>query len=170
MQPSNNLTIPLLNTGTVSAASTHIAAVDTKGFDHLQFDLTVKSGSAAETAVTTLRVCEADYDSTAVTAATDITAYTTVGCTPVTQFVGAAAVSTSAGFVLPARSSTVDNTYRFNIDLRGRKRYLALNFAPTLTCTNGGINLTATLGRPEESGLVATAATSVAGCRLIVSG
>lgn len=167
MVPGNAKSVPLLNTETVSNGSTHIAAVDTIGFDFLEFELSVKSGSAAETAVTTLRCFEADPDDT-ITAAADISAYT--DASPITQFVGAAATSTSAGFVLPARSSTTDNTYKFNIDLKGRKRFVGLNFAPTLTCTNGGLNLTARLSRAGDSKDTATVGTATAGCRLIVSG
>ena len=161
MNPSNSLILPLFFTSTASSASTHIGSVDTIGYDYLRFSMTVASASAAETAVTTLQVCESD-DTTPLTAYTDGDA--------VTAFVGAAATSTSAGFVLPARSSTKENSYTMNIDLKGRKRYLGLYFAPTLECTEGTLSMVAVLGRAEDSTSIATAATSVDGCRLIVSG
>jgi hypothetical protein len=162
MLPSNEKTVPMINE-TMTAAGTSIGTtIDTLGFDYLKIDLAIESASAAETALTTLRVCESDTDS-AMTAYTD--------GTPVTAFVGAAAVSTSAGFVLPARSSTKENTYRMNIDLKGRKRYLALNVAPTLTGTNGGaVVAIGTLGRAQDGADVKTVATTVAGMRLIVNG
>ena len=159
MLPSNEKTVPMINE-TMSAAGTAIADIDTLGFDYLKIDMAIESASAAETALTTLRVCESD---SAITAYTD--------GTPVTAFVGAAAVSTSAGFVLPARSSTKENTYRMNIDLKGRKRYLAVNVAPTLTGTNGGaVVVIGTLGRAQDGADVKTVATGTEGMRLIVNG
>ena len=160
MVPGNEKLIPLVQTITVSNGSTHIGAVDTKGYDYLKFNVSCKSGSAAETAVATLSVCESD--STLPTAYTDGDA--------VTALVGAAAVSTSAGFVLPARSSTTDNTYRLNVDLKGRKRYVAVYFAPTLTVTNGSICINAELARAEDGGDIAAIGTATAGTRVIVSG
>ena len=155
-------TVPLFEGLTMTSAGTVIGAVDTTGYDFLQVDLVAGTGDAAQTAVTTLRLCESD-DATAVS---DISAYT--DATPVTQFVGAAAVSTSAGFVLPALSSTKQNVYRFNVDLRGRNRFIALNFAPTLQTV--GVSASAILSRAETGPAMATAATSADGARLIVSG
>jgi len=164
MNPSNSITLPLIN-ATMSAAGTVIGVVDTLGYDYLQFDIGCKSASAAETAVTILRVCESDT----ATAVSDISAYT--DATPVTAFVGAAAVSTSAGFVLPARSSTTDNTYRLNIDLKGRARYIGCNFSPTLTVSNyGATYINAVLSRVQDGADIAIVATGTRGCRLIVNG
>jgi len=160
MVPSNSLVMPLWFTSTASALSTHIGSVDTKGYDYLRFSMTVASASAAETAVAKMEVCESD---------SAITAYTSVGATPVTALVGAAAVSTSAGFVLPARSSTKENSYTLNVDLRGRKRYLGLHFSPTLAATQGTLSIVGVLDRAEDGASIATASTAVDGCRLIVS-
>lgn len=156
MQPEFK-TVPIFEGLTMTSAGTVFDAVDTKGFDFLAIDLVAGTGAAASTAVTTLQLCEAD---------TDPTAYT--DGTPITQFVGAAAVSTSAGFVLPALSSTKQNVYRFNIDLRGRKRYIGLNFAPEKQTV--GVSATALLFKPEAAPAMATAATSADGARLVVSG
>ena len=161
MLPCNEKTVPMINE-TMAAAGTAFGAIDTLGFDYLKIDMAMESASAAETALTILRVCESDTDS-AMTAYTD--------GTPVTAFVGAAAVSTSAGFVLPPRSSTMENTYRMNIDLKGRMRYIGLNVSPTLTGTNGGaVVAIGTLGRAADSTDIGTVATGVAGMRLNVSG
>jgi hypothetical protein len=150
-------TVPMFEGLTMTSAGTLFAAVDTKGFDFAAIDLVAGTGDAASTAVTTLQLCE---DDTAPTAYTD--------GSPVTQFVGAAAVSTSAGFVLPALSSSKQNVYRFNIDLRGRKRYLGLNFAPAKQTV--GVSASALLFKGETGPAMATAATSADGARLIVSG
>lgn len=161
MVPSNEKTVPMINE-TVGATGTAIGNIDTIGFDYLKIDMSIESASAAETALTALRVCESDTES-------DITAY--ADGTPVTAFVGAAAVSTSAGFVLPARSSTKENTYRMNMTLLGRKRYIALDMSPTLTMTNGGaVVVIGTLARASSSEDINTLATTDTGMRLIVSG
>jgi len=159
MVPSNTKTIPMFEGLTMTSAGTVFGQVDTKGADFLIIDVNAGTGDGAQTAVTTLRVCESDTDS-AMTAYTDGDA--------VTAFVGAAAVSTSAGFVLPALSSTKQNNYRMNINLTGRKRYIGINFAPTLQTV--GVSGTATLGRIEDGVDVGTAATSADGTRVIVSG
>ena len=83
---------------TMTSAGTVFGAIDTLGADFCQIDLLAGTGDAASTAVTTLQIAESD---------TLLTAYT--GGTAVTQFVGAAATSTSAGFVLPALSSSKDD-------------------------------------------------------------
>ena len=150
-------TLNLFEGISMTSAGTVFGTIDTYGFDYCQIDLMAGTGEAASTAVTTLRLCE---DDTAPTAYTDGDA--------VTQFVGAAATSTSAGFVLPALSSTKKNIYRFNIDLRGRKRYLGLNFAPEKQTL--GVAALATLSRSEEDVAMSTAATGSDGARLIVSG
>jgi hypothetical protein len=157
-------TVPLFEGLTMTSAGTVIGAVDTKGYDFLAIDLVAGTGAAASTAVTTLRLCESDV----LTAVSNMTAYTTVGNTPITQFVGAAAVSTSAGFVLPALSSTTQNVYRFNVDLRGRKRYIGLNFAPELQTV--GVSATALLFKAETAPAMVTAGTASSGARVIVSG
>ena len=151
-------TIPMFQGLTMISAGTVFGCVDTKGFSHAAIDLVAGTGEAASTAVTTLRLCE--NDSSAMTAYTD--------GTPITAFVGAAAVSTSAGFVLPALSTTKQNVYRFNVDLRGRKRYIGLNFAPTKQTV--GVSASALLFRGEKGPAMETAATSADGARVIVSG
>jgi hypothetical protein len=151
-------TIPMFEGATVSSAGTLFGCVDTKGFSHLGIDLAAGTGEAAQTACTILRLCE--NDASAMTAYTD--------GTPITQFVGAAAVSTSAGFVLPALSSTKQNVYRFNIDLRGRKRYIGINLG--LAKQTVGVSAHANLFRSEIGPAMVTAATGADGARLIVSG
>jgi len=65
----------------------------------------------------------------------------------------------------------MENTYRMNIDLKGRMRYIGLNVSPTLTGTNGGaVVAIGTLGRAADSTDIGTVATGVAGMRLNVSG
>ncbi len=157
MQPEFK-TVPLFQGLTMTSAGTVFGCVDCRGYDFLAIDLVAGTGDGAQTAVTTLRLAE--NDASAMTAYTD--------GSPITAFVGATATSTSAGFVLPALSSTTQNVYRFNVDLRGRKRYIGLNFAPTLQTV--GVSANALLFRAQTDPAMATIGTATAGARLIVSG
>lgn len=150
-------TLPMFEGLTMTSAGTVFGTIDTKGFDFAQLDLAAGTGAAASTAITTLQLSESD---------TLLTAYS--GGTAVTAFVGAAATSTSAGFVLPALSSSKHNVFRMNVDLRGRKRYLGINFAPTLQTV--GVACLATLSRVADGADIATVATGTDGFRVIASG
>lgn len=164
---ANSLTRPLLNT-TGAASATNWAPVDTIGFDYLSFDVSVVQATAAETSVEAIRISEI-IPTTTVSVISDFSAYTTVGAVPITQCVGAAAVSTSAAFVLPVRSSTTPNNYRFNIDLRGRKRFIGVEFIPVIPTTTGGVCINAILSRAGGSDqIVKDVTTTVGATRLIV--
>lgn len=147
--------IPMFQGLTMTSAGTVSGQVDTYGFDAAVIELSAGTGDGAQTSVTTLALYENDTALTAATSGTMIYA-----CN------GAAATSTSAGFVLPALSSTVQNSYQFHVDLRGRKRYIAVQFAPTLQTV--GVSAAAALFRPESSDQIATVATGTVGPRLIV--
>lgn len=65
---------------------------------------------------------------------------TTTSITDIVAFTGGTATSTSAGFVIPLTEGTQsDSTYKpyavFDVDLRGRQRYLTLTVVPTTTQT-----------------------------------
>lgn len=149
-------TIPVFEGLTLASAGTVFGVVDTKGADFAVISLEAGTGDAASTAVPTLRMSESD---------TLLTAYN--GGTAITACVGAAATSTSAGFVLPALSSSKKNTYLFNIDLRGRKRYLGVNFAVEKQTV--GVGCQAALFRLEDPREPATVATGSDGLRLVVN-
>jgi hypothetical protein len=150
-------TIPMFEGLTMTSAGTVSGQVDTYGFDAAVIEIQAGTGAAASTAITTLALYENDTALTAATSGTIIYAFN-----------GAAATSTSAGFVLPALSSNTQNSYQFSVDLRGRKRYIAVQFAPTLQTV--GVSGTAILMRPENSQDIATVATGSDGPRLIVRG
>jgi hypothetical protein len=158
MQPECK-TIPMFEGLTMTSAGTVFGQVDTKGFDFAIIDVVAGTGEAASTAITTFRLCESDSNS-AMTAYTDGDA--------VTAFVGAAAVSTSAGFVLPALSTTKQNAYQMNVDLRGRKRFIGVNFAPTKQTV--GVSGVAHLFKAGDSTDICTAATTLDGLRVIARG
>ncbi|MDI9433118.1 MAG: hypothetical protein QM570_15485 [Planctomycetota bacterium] len=138
-----------------------VGVVDTIGFNYLTVDVLTGTASAAETAVTALQLGETD-DSTA---HSDVT--TDMDLIP--AFTGAAATSTSAGFVLPARSSATTNIYRFNVDLRGRKRYIGCHFNPVTTVAEG-VAIVGHLYRKDVTPYAETVGTATEGYRVIVSG
>ena len=171
MVPSNSFHVPLAIPITLAAAQTTVGIVDTKGYDYCSFNVDIAPCSAGGTGVTSLRLAEADYDAAVISALTDCTAYTTVGMSAVTQFVGAAAVSTSAGFVLPVRSVTTRDNFRLNVDLRNRKRFLLLEFSNEEAISLGSFCMSCDLSRAEDhSALLATTVTTLPGSRLIVNG
>lgn len=156
MKPNTKTVQMIIPTTAITAASTNTGYVDTKGYNYLTIDVVEMSASAA-TQVTALGLAEGDTVPTSYTSETKIAAFT-----------GAAATSTSAGFVLPTPSSTVENLYRFNVDLRGRKRYITLLFQPAVSTRAAAI---ATLSMPQEGPAMVTAsATSVVGARVIATG
>ncbi len=156
-------TVPLFEGLTMASAGTVAGGVDTIGFDFCEIDLVAGTGETASTALAALHLMESDT----VTAATDFTDYT--DGSPITQFVGAAAISTSAGFVLPALSSSVQNSYRFNIDLKGRMRYIGLELGVEKQTV--GVSCTARLSRVAD-GVDASRilGTATIGQRLVVNG
>ena len=151
--------IIMVEAGQCTSAGTVVGTLDTYGADFAEIDIFAGSADAAVTQLTSLRMAESDTQS-AFTAHTDGDA--------VTAFVGAAATSTSAGFVLPALSSTKQNLYIFNVDLRGRKRYLGVDI--TIAKQTEGVGMIGHLYRNETSPPQVTGATSADGARLIIRG
>ena len=120
-----------------AAASTATGRVDTQGFDFVSID-TVMATSVATNPPTRLRLMESD--DTVVTNFANIVPFT-----------GGTAVSATVGFVIP-NSRTNTNTFygvKFNVDLRGRKRYLRLEVSPTDTTQI--ITAVANLHRGDEA-------------------
>ena len=125
---------------TVTSGGTISGYVDTKGFDFACISLVTETVAATDIP-TVLRLSEDDTAHSAFTAGTVIT-----------NFVGGTATSTSVGFVIPTPVTTTSvgvNTYcvQMNVDLRGRKRYLALEFSPITTHT---ISVDCNLFRGDE--------------------
>lgn len=152
----------IVPTTAITAASTaNWGYVDTKGYDYICIDVNEMSASAA-TQLGGLRVRE---DDTVPTAFTDMSA--------IVALTGAAATSTSAGFALPYPNSAAasGNDYHFGIDLRGRKRYIGIDYIPSVTTRAAA---TALLFRAEEDpartvSTDKTATTTTASLRLDVN-
>ena len=145
--------------GTVAAASTTEGGVDTIGYDFAE--ITVVNGNTATnaTAVTFIQLSESD---------TQFCTNYTDGA-PIVAFVGAAVVSATAGFVLPTPSTCtvvpVGSTFRFNVDLRGRKRYLGLLVTPAQTWSLSAVAMLSRAHVDPAMNVVTPATNSVEACQ-----
>jgi len=148
MVPSESKVVKLITPQTLAAASTTTAHFDTKGYDYCTIDIMDGSVATATTAITYLQVAEGD---------TAITAYTSLTGSIIIPLTGGTATSATAGFVCPQPSTaTVVPTgcnYRLNIDLKGRKRWLFLEFTPAHASS---IAAWATLYRCEDGPAMST--------------
>jgi hypothetical protein len=106
----------------VATNATAKMAFDTKGLERANVRISMPTSATTSAVYTTLKWSESDTV-TSVSSMTDIVALT-----------GGTATSTSAGFVLPT-SATLENggVVEFQIDLRARKRYMALSITPAQT-------------------------------------
>lgn len=158
MNPSNFKSVIMEEAQSATSSGDVFATVDTKGYDYMCLEIQSGTHEAAETSLEILRLGEADTVPTDVT--TDTTVIPALSC--------AAAVAATAENILPAGSSTKQNLYRFNIDLRGRKRYIALDYTPVKQTV--GIGLVAHLFRNNSGDdPLLTAATTADGYRLIAN-
>jgi len=159
MNPSNMKTVILEETQSATSSGDVFATVDTKGYDYCVFQILAGTGEAAQTSVEILRMGHAD------TVPTDVTTDTTV----LPAFSCGAAVAATCDSILPALSSTKQNIYQMNIDLRGKKRYLAVDFTPVKQTV--AISLLAHLFRENQGdNPLATLATTSDGIRLVGQG
>lgn len=126
------------STGALTNGATGTSAnIDTLGIDFLTIDVcaTTQSASTQAGSPTTLKLQESD--TTVVTNFVDV-----VG------FRGASATATNVDFVVGIGRTSGVNAYKFNVDARGRKRYINVVVAPTTTQT---FQVTANGFRAEQS-------------------
>jgi len=160
MNPTNFKTVIMEEGQSASSSGDCWAVVDTLGFDYMCLEVNSGSHEAAETSLEILRVGESD------TAPTDVT----TDCTILPAFSCGAAVAATCDNILPPGSSTKQNVYRFNMDLRGRERYISVDYTP-VTQVADGLSFIAKLFRANDGDEpLATAATTVDGFRLIANG
>jgi len=166
MVPSETKTLVMIPPGTVAAASTTEGGVDTYGYDYCTIDVINGNTATNATAVTFIQLSESD---------TQFCTNYTDGAA-IVAFTGAAAVSATAGFVLPTPSTCtvvpVGSTFRFNVDLKGRMRYLGLLVTPAQTWSLSAVaHLTRVQDGPATKVVTpATNSTEACQCRLKVSG
>lgn len=129
------LVVSIINQTTTAAETTCWGTVDTLGYDYVHLNV-VQRSTVVTSPFTGIRVRELD---------TIPVAFTNMDAIP--ALCGAAATSTSAGFVLPTNNSVVDNVYHLGLDLRGRQRYIGIDLVPT---TSGWVSCNALLFRQAE--------------------
>jgi hypothetical protein len=132
---------------TVAGGTAAFGTVDTLGYDYAK----IVYFTAKATAASSQDACNLAEDDTAPTAFTDATEID--GC------------DGTADFTLIAESTSFSNAYVYNVDLKGRKRYLAMTYESDATHYGA---MVAILGRKAD-GDEATVATSAHGARNIVS-
>jgi hypothetical protein len=106
-------TVASLGTADTATNATFTHSIDTLGYDYASIDVVMEASTATTAAVAlALKLGQSDTNS----AFADITA-----------FVGGG----SGGFTIPTTSLTgASNIVRFNLDMRGKKRYLQVSATP----------------------------------------
>jgi len=117
----------------VALTATHSLEIDTLGFNHASIDVLFSpftSAAGPTTAATVLRVAQSDVSGSGQTNISGMVAGT--------DFTVAAGTTATAG---------VGYAHRFDIDLKGKRRYLTVYATPASTC---GVITTARLSQGEE--------------------
>ena len=106
-------TVASIGTADTATDATFTHSIDTLGFDYASVDVVFEAGTAAtQDLALVLTVGESDDNTT---------------FTNITEFVGGG----TGGFTIPTSSLTgAANIVRFNVDMRGKKRYLKVNATP----------------------------------------
>ena len=135
-----------LSNGDIATNATHQQSIDTLGFDYASIDVcfepVVAAGTNSAVAVA-LKLQQGD---------------TTSSYSDVSGFVG------GTSFTIPTPSDTNSTSVvRFNVDMRGKKRYLNVYATPNAASPVVSV---ARLGKPEEAPIAASAA----GVDVFVSG
>ena len=123
----------------VALTATHSVEIDTLGFNHASIDVLFSpftSATGPTTAANVLRVAQSD---TAGSGQTNISGFVNV-----TDFTVAAGVTATA---------SVGYAHRFDIDLKGKRRYLTVYATPASTC---GVVTTCRLSKGEVGPMSAT--------------
>lgn len=121
------------HTENATAAQTHTLVIDTLGFAYASADVAFEGLTAAgftnQPVATVLKLDESDDN---------------VSYAPIPAFVGGGA----GGFVIPTpRNTTDDVVVRFDVDCRGRRRYLRVSATPY---TTGTVYTVCRLGKGED--------------------
>jgi hypothetical protein len=107
------------NAGTFTSAN-----IDLLGVDYVTIDISATTQSASTQAGSPSVLKIQESDTTVVTSFADV-----VG------FRGGSATATNVDFVVGVGKTSGVNAYKFNVDARGRKRYLNVVASPTTTQT-----------------------------------
>jgi hypothetical protein len=119
-------------TASVAASATHSHEIDTLGFEYVSIDVVYSPfTSTTSNAAPVLRLTQHDVTGT--------------GQTNISGFVGGTDFTVAAGTTTGAN---VGYVARFNVDMRGKRRFLTLYTSPGNTVA---VNSVARLGRAEEA-------------------
>lgn len=140
--------VPMREIDTVAGGTAAFGIVDTQGYDYAKI-VYVTAKATAASSQDALNLAEDDTLATAFTDATEVDGF-----------------DGTADYTITAESTSYSNTYVFNVDLKGRKRYLAMTYESD--ATHSGC-MVAILGRKAD-GDEATVATTAHGTRNIVNG
>lgn len=120
----------------VTNGQTVTGNIDTLGYDWLTLDVYQATSNNTTNNLSTCKLSESDT--------TDATNFSDI-----TKFVG----DGTGGFTIPAANTSDGQVYKFNVNLRGRKRYLKLTVTPVTTQIMGAF---ANLGIAEQAPVSAT--------------
>jgi hypothetical protein len=113
--PTSKRLIGLAQTS-LTAAATGTAQFDTLGFAYALIDVLMATANVVSNNPSVLKMSQSDT--------TDATNYSDI-----TALVGDGV----GGFTIPDHVTTGNNTHRFGVDLRGKKRYLKCSVSPLTT-------------------------------------
>lgn len=128
MRPQMKQVIPFTPASFTNGA-TASGNIDTKGYDWLTLDLAMSTSNDTTNNPSVLKITESDD-------------------TVVTNFAAITGLTGDSDFTIPAAVTQGDWGVKFNIDLRGRKRYLKVSASPVTTQVIAAI---ANLGVGEQS-------------------
>jgi hypothetical protein len=135
MNPQSKAVLVLATTSLTNGA-TGTGSVDTLGYDFLSLDLLQTTSNNTTNNLSVCKLSESDT--------TDATNYSDI-----TAFVG----DGTDGFTVPAADTSNSQLYKFNMDLRGRKRYIKLTASPL---TTQSLTAIANLHKAEQAPVSAT--------------
>lgn len=139
--------VPMREIDTVAGGTAAFGVVDTLGYDFAKI-IYITAKATAASSQDAINIFEDDTLTTAVSNATEI-----AGC------------DGTADFTVTAESTSYSNAYVYNVDLRGRERYISMTYESDATHSGCMIAL---LGRKAD-GTEATVATTAHGARNIIS-
>jgi hypothetical protein len=141
-------TVASIGTADTATDATFSHTIDTLGYDYASVDVVLEANAASTSAMAkTLRLQQSDVDAA--------TSYANI-----TAFVGGG----TGGFTIPTTSlSNASNVVRFNVDMRGKRRYLRVQATPEASSVVCSV---VRLGKGE----VGPVSTAEVGVGVVVSG
>ena len=128
MRPSLKAAVVINDSG-VTNGETATGNIDTLGFDWMKLDVMMTTSNDTTNNPSVLKLSESDD-------------------TVVSNFANISGLVGDTDFTIPAADTSNSDIYTFNVDLRGRKRYIKLSVTPV---TTQGVHAIANLGLGDEA-------------------